>query len=102
MARSRGFEPIVYDRNSRDREKGVDDSISTEMMADSYERMKADSDEITLVAGDADYVPTIENVRKRGFVVNVMFWDHAARDLRDAATKSFPMNPHLGFLALDR
>jgi uncharacterized LabA/DUF88 family protein len=101
-AKARGFEPIVYDRNSRNREKKVDNSISTEMMSDSYERMTVGSDEFTLVAGDSDYVPTIENLRRRGFTVNVMFWDHAARELREAATKFVPMNGYLGYLGYNR
>ena len=75
IARSKGFEPIVYDRNIRNREKKVDTSIATEIMADSYERMSAERDEITLVAGDSDFVPTVQNLRGRGFTVHVMFWD---------------------------
>lgn len=61
---------------------------------------KAGEDEITLVAGDADYVPTIEKLRARGFSVHVVFWEHASRELQDAATKFHTPQPlpldHLG------
>jgi uncharacterized LabA/DUF88 family protein len=100
IARSRGFEPIVYGRNAANREKKVDNSITTEIMADSYERMKVGEDEVTLVAGDADYVPTVAQLRSRGFTFNVMFWDHASRELRESASKFVPMNNSLGYLAV--
>ncbi len=90
VARRKGFEVIVYERNIRNREKMVDTSISTELVSDSYERMNASSDEITLVAGDADYVPTVERVRRRGFVFNVIFWTHAARELREVVHSFHP------------
>ena len=102
IARSKGFEPIVYDRSTRNREKKVDTSISTEIMADSYEHMSAERDEITLVAGDSDFVPTVQKLRGREFTVHVMFWDHASRELKDAATKFISLNSYLTFLRLAR
>lgn len=94
----RGFEVIVYDRNVRGKEKMVDISMATAMMADSYERMTVGVDEITLVAGDADYVPTVESLRERGFDVFVTFWQHAARELKVVATQFIPMNDYLDYL----
>lgn len=58
LAKRKGFEPIIYDRNENNREKKVDTSIATDITADSFELMDPKRDEITLVAGDADYVPT--------------------------------------------
>jgi uncharacterized LabA/DUF88 family protein len=54
------------------------------------------------VAGDADYVPIVEKLRRRGFAFNVMFWDQASRELKDAATKFVSLNSYLGFLSFDR
>jgi Uncharacterized conserved protein len=102
VARSRGFEMIVYDRNIRNREKKVDTSIATEMISDSYELMSPERDEITLVAGDGDYVPTVEKLRERGYVVHVVFWQHASRELREAATKFVPLDDFLDYLCLSR
>jgi uncharacterized LabA/DUF88 family protein len=100
MAERKGFEVIVHDRNVANKEKKVDTNIVTDMVSDSYELMKPGEDEITLVAGDADYVPTIEKLRARGFTVHVVFWDHASRELQDAATKFIPLNPYLEHLKL--
>ena len=93
-------EVVVHDRNIRNKEKKVDTSISTEMMSDSYERMSSDSDEIVLVSGDSDYVPTVTNLRQRDFAVNVVFWAHASRELRDSATTFVPLDPYLEHLRL--
>jgi len=98
VAENRGFEVLVYDRSIRNKEKKVDTSISTEMVADSYERMDVTSDEITLVAGDSDYVPTVEKLRSRGIPVYVAFWDHASRELKEAATRFISLDPYLDHL----
>lgn len=98
MAKRKGFEVVVNDRNVANKEKKIDTGIATEIVADSFELMQPGQDEITLVAGDADYVPTVERVRKRGMEFHVVFWDHAAKELRDAATKFISLNPYLDHL----
>ena len=100
VAKNRGFEVIVYDRSIRNKEKKVDTSVATEIMADSYERMASGRDEVTLVAGDGDYVPTVENLRGRGFSVFVAFWDHASRELKESASSFISLNPYLDHLSL--
>jgi len=100
-ARAFGFEPIVHDRSIRNREKKVDTSIVTEIVADSYERMDLANDEVTLVAGDSDYVPTVEQLRARGIKFTVMYWEHASRELREAASVFVALDPYLGFLGLN-
>ena len=102
IANARGFETVVYDRNFNNREKKVDTSIVTEIMDDASFRIKPTTDEITLVAGDVDYVPTVEKLKSRGFTFNVMFWDQASRELKAAATKFVSLNNFLGFLSFDR
>ena len=99
-ARRRGFEVVLQERNAYGREKKVDTSIATTIVADSYERMRAGTDEITIVSGDADYVPTVEHLRDRGFDVFVAFWQHAARELRQACTRFVPMNGYFDYLRL--
>lgn len=69
-------------------------------MADSYERARPGEDEFTLAAGDSDYVPTVHNLRERGFGFYVVFWDHASRELKEAATKFVALNNYLNFLRL--
>jgi uncharacterized LabA/DUF88 family protein len=102
IAKSRGFEVVVYDRNIQNREKKVDTSIAADMIADSYELMKPDTDEVTLVSGDRDLVPAVEKLRRRGFKVDVVFWDHASVELRNAASSFVSLNQHLNLLALTK
>lgn len=98
-AERNGFEVIVYDRNVTNHEKKIDTDIVATIMEDSYERLTVGEDEITLVAGDADYVPAIEKLRKRNIPVHVVFWSHASRELKEAATKFVNLDAYLDHLA---
>lgn len=102
IAEAKGFEPIVFDRNFAGKEKKVDTKIATDIITDSFTRMDPKNDEVTLVSGDADFVPTVENLRERGFSVDVVFWSHASAELKGAATKFVELNAQLDFLNLNR
>ncbi|MEY2715171.1 MAG: hypothetical protein RIT24_1514 [Planctomycetota bacterium] len=101
IARARGFEVIVHERNARNREKKVDTQIAVEMIQDSFERMKP-QDTITLVSGDTDHVPAVQKLRTRGFPVEVCFWSHASVELRGAATRFVELDPFLDHLNANR
>jgi uncharacterized LabA/DUF88 family protein len=98
LAKKKGFEVVVYDRNSRNKEKKIDVDISTEIVMDALEKMKAGKDEITLVAGDADYVPAVEKMKRRGFTFEVLFWGHAANELKKVSSKFVNLNSYLDHL----
>lgn len=98
IARRKGFEVVVYDRNIRNKEKKIDTDVVATMVQDSYELVKPTEDEMTLVAGDADYVPMIEKLKARGITVHVVFWDHASREIRETASKFIALNPYLDHL----
>lgn len=97
-ARRNGFEVITYDRNVANHEKKIDTDIVATMIEDSYEILKP-GDEITLVSGDADYVPAVEKLKKRGISVHVVFWKHASRELKEIATTFTELDPYLQHLA---
>lgn len=99
VARAIGFEVIVHDRNVANKEKKIDAEIITQMMADSYTIYSPD-DEFTLVAGDRDYVPTVEHLRERGINVSVVFWEHASNELKQVCSSFVSLNPYLRHLAL--
>lgn len=54
----------------------------------------------TLVAGDKDYVPTVEELVSDGFLVEVAFWSHAAAELRSACSKFIDLDPFVEHLQL--
>lgn len=99
-ARRKGFEIVTHDRNVANHEKKVDTDIVATMIEDSYEILKP-GDEITLVSGDSDYVPAIEKLKKRGIPVHVIFWSHAARELKNSATSFTELNQWLVHLSTD-
>lgn len=99
IAKNKGFEPIVYDRNAANKEKKIDTSIAADMVADAFELMTPGTDEVTLVCGDKDLVPAVERVKRRGLKVDVVFWDHCATELKVAASNFISLNPHLKFLS---
>lgn len=96
-AKRQGFEVVVYDRNVANHEKKIDTDIVATMIADSYELYKP-GDEFTLVSGDADYVPAVEKLKVRSIPVHVVFWKHASRELKQAATKFYPLDDYLDHL----
>ena len=101
-ARQCGFEVVVENRNVQNREKKIDTGVTAAMMddaIDAIQRQKAGETEIVLVAGDSDYVPVVRTLIKRGFKVTVCFWDHAADELKNAASEFVLLDPHVNQLS---
>jgi uncharacterized LabA/DUF88 family protein len=99
MAEKAGFEVKTADRNIANKEKKVDTAIVTAMMRDAYTKVIKTEDVITLVAGDADFVPTIDTLREDGHVVEVFFWNHASQELKSACNRFVVLDPHLEYLS---
>lgn len=97
IAKRAGFEVITHDRNAANKEKKIDTGIVSEMMRDAYRNANKD-DIFTLVSGDNDYVPAVQNLRGDGFQVDLVFWDHAGRELKDACSNFISLNSHLDAL----
>lgn len=99
-----GYDPIIFDRSEwTGKEKMVDAAIVTHMMKDAYSgSMDKQKDDIVLVAGDSDFTPTVEQLVKDGYTVEVVFWDHAAAVLKKTATKFTSLNGFLGNLQRQR
>lgn len=87
MVKRKGWGVQIYDRNFAGKEKKVDTAIAYQMSKDAYTVVDRKTSEITLVAGDKDYAPAVEDLVKEGFHVTVAFWGHAAKDLRTAASE---------------
>jgi uncharacterized LabA/DUF88 family protein len=94
MVHDNGFEVVTFER-SPGGEKKVDVALAHQLTKDAYTELAQDKEnsEILLVSGDKDYVPVVEDLRKNGFHVTVVFWDHAAQELKDAASEFISLNP---------
>lgn len=98
IARAAGFEVVVEDRSIGNREKKIDTGIAVAMIKDAYTLVERNQDTITLVAGDADYVPVVRTLVGDGCKVVVMFWDHASRELKSECSQFVNLNPYLAYL----
>ena len=99
MVREHGFQVQKYDRSIAGKEKKVDVAIAHQMTKDSYSGViNRDTDEITLVAGDTDFVPVVEDLIDSGFVVHVVFWSSAAQELKGVASKFISLDEWLELL----
>jgi uncharacterized LabA/DUF88 family protein len=94
QAENAGFRLTILDRNVRNKEKGVDASMIADIMEDMYETAQP-GDVFIIIAGDADYIPAVEKLHGKNFEVHVLFWDHAASDLKRAADKFQSLNGYL-------
>jgi len=99
-AEKAGFELHLEDRNIKNKEKKIDTGIATLITKDAYKFGKPQEDTFVLVAGDADYVPTINELKADGYTVEVVFWSHAARELREVASKFIPLDQYLEALRI--
>lgn len=98
MVEFKGFEVKTYDRSVAGKEKKVDVAIAHQITKDAYTVIDKNTSEIVLVAGDKDYMPVIEDLKNEGHRVVVVFWDHAAREVREAASQFISMNQWLDYL----
>jgi uncharacterized LabA/DUF88 family protein len=85
---------------SQTKKKKIDTGIVSAMVKDAYKKMNAASDVIVLVAGDGDFVPPVRDLIEDDFKVEVVFWDHVSKELREACTRFISLDPHLDYLAL--
>jgi uncharacterized LabA/DUF88 family protein len=74
------IEPRIFDRSFSGREKRVDAELIN-AMRDTLEDNPPPGT-IAIVAGDQDYLPTIERCIKKHWNVEIYFWEQASHDLK--------------------
>jgi len=86
--KSLGIEPRIFDRSIwTGREKRVDAEM-TNAIRDCLED-NPEPGTIALVAGDADYVPTLERCIKKKWAIELLFWSQASAELKRLAGVKF-------------
>jgi hypothetical protein len=82
--RALGFEPNVFKKVKGVKSKGVDVSLATAVVSHAY---RHSYDVAYLIAGDGDYVPMVEEAKRAGRKVVVVFFEKygLSPDLRIAA-----------------
>jgi uncharacterized LabA/DUF88 family protein len=99
MVERKGFEVKTYEKSFAGKEKKVDVAIAHQITKDAYTIIDKPNDEINLVAGDKDFVPVVEDLVGAGVRVVVVFWNHAAPELKRVATDFTSLDAHIDFLS---
>lgn len=66
-----GFAPQVFKKDAQKKAKGVDITLTKDMLAHAF---RGDYEVAVLFAGDGDYVPLVEEVKRAGKLVHVFFF----------------------------
>lgn len=70
-----GFQPMVFKRDAKaKRSKGVDIALAKDFLCNAF---YGNYDAAVLIAGDGDYVPMVEEVKRLGKVVCIVFFSNA-------------------------
>jgi hypothetical protein len=88
----RGWKVQIFERALDNREKKVDVAVAHQMTKDAYTVVRPGVDWLTLVSGDKDYVPVVADLVAQGHLVEIAFWDQAARELKEVATRFTSLN----------
>lgn len=102
IVKKNGWDVQIFERNAAGKEKKVDTAITYRLTKDAYTVIDRKNSEITLVAGDKDYAPAIEDLVKEGFKVTVAFWKHGAKELRDVASNFFELDKYVDIVGKKR
>lgn len=99
--RKLGFEPHVFKKPSREaKSKGVDIELTKDMLSHAF---RGNYDVAILIAGDGDYVPLVEEVKRLGKNVFVYFPEQwTSRELMLAADGFFDIGAGLLRYAKDK
>jgi len=85
-----GFTPIVIQKPKGQRTKGVDISLTKDMLLQAF---LGNYDIAVLVAGDGDFIPLVEEVKRLGRRVVVAFFEESGLNpgLRVAGDEFYPL-----------
>jgi len=75
-----GFTPYVFQRTGDRKSKGVDIALTKDVLSHAF---LSNYDAAVLIAGDGDYVPLIEEVKRLGKLVFVLFFREPDAGLSD-------------------
>lgn len=80
-----GFDPRIFKKVAKKKSKGVDISLAKDFLGHAY---RDDYDAAVLVAGDGDFVPLVEDVKRLGKQVFVMFFKGEGLGLSEELRRS--------------
>jgi uncharacterized LabA/DUF88 family protein len=93
-AKQNGFEVVVHDRDSNNKEKAVDTELvaqGTELICSASEPM-----DLIIVSGDRDFIPLVKVAQRKGWTVEMAAFSSAYNPAGEMATsveKIIPLDP---------
>jgi uncharacterized LabA/DUF88 family protein len=99
MVQSKGFQVETFDKSLAGKEKKVDVAIAHRMTKDAYTLVDKRCDELTLVSGDKDFVPVVDDLVQEGFKVIIAFWSNAANELKNSATRYICLDSYFDLIS---
>lgn len=85
--RKEGFEVVLFDRNTRNQEKCVDNELGMDVAERTLQVKPPET--IVIAAGDEDFLGAVQRAKARGWDVEVWFWGHANQKLKQAVGGDF-------------
>ncbi len=101
MIRSKGYDVNVFKRNFFGKEKGVDMRMGMDVAKLIFRQKPRKDDTIIIIAGDADFLPVIEDSQAEGWTVEVWYWSNCAGDLKKKANRYEELNPAIYKIGFD-
>jgi uncharacterized LabA/DUF88 family protein len=93
--RAIGFQPLVFKKPSKQKKsKGVDVTLTKDLLVNAFHN---NYDVAVIMAGDGDYVPVVEELKRMGRTVYVTFFTEPvaglSEELRLSCDKFFTLSP---------
>jgi hypothetical protein len=98
-AENKGFEVACKPRNAGNKEKGIDTELVHQIAECLYTKAE-DGDIFILVAGDRDFMPSIQGIRKKNITAKLAFWDNVSTELRDEADDFISLTKNIQTISL--
>ena len=98
IIKSKGFDVQVFKRNFLNKEKGVDMRMGLDIQRLIFTKPMAP---VVIVAGDADFVPVLEELHTAGWSSEVWYWNHCAVNLRNEAKRFCALDPAINKIGFE-
>lgn len=100
IIRSQGFDVRVFKRNIFNREKGVDMRMGLDISRLVLTAKQPAT--VVMVAGDADFVPVVDDVHDAGWKIEAWYWSNCAGDLKKAVDRFESLTPVMYQVGFDQ
>ena len=99
MIRSKGFDVKIFQRNIYNKEKGVDMRMGLDIVK--LVLSQPEKAPVVIVAGDADFIPVVDDGQAAGWKIEAWYWKQAADNLKKAVDRFMVLDSALYTIGFD-